>query len=58
MTNHHEAIITLETIYRYGFVKKQEPTMHIIIGQIVKEYNDTHDADGRITEEAFMKGEG
>jgi len=53
--NHQEAIIILETIYRFSLVRKVEPMMHEAIGDIIEEYHKTHDNEGRITTEAFME---
>ncbi len=55
MNNHQEAIITLETIYRFSLVRKSEPMMHEVIGDIIEEYHKTHDVEGRITTEEFME---
>jgi len=55
MDNHLKAIITLETIYRFCYVKKAEPMMHEVIGDIIEEYHKTHDAEGRITVDEFME---
>lgn len=57
MANHLNAIITLEAIYRFCYVKKTDPMMHEVIGDIIEEYHKSHDAEGRLTTEAFMESE-